>query len=81
MEALYENAIAKLQARVGSLEQRSNSSRKVGETPNNNHESSSEDSRHRSTTGLPTTASTLPQNKAIPKIGRIFPASKANQMR
>jgi hypothetical protein len=73
MEALYEGAISKLQERVGSLENRAGSSKKlvlpaVPVPPNNNNNSSNRLAPERA----------APSNgRAIAKIGRIVPASKA----
>ncbi|KAJ0404940.1 hypothetical protein P43SY_005939 [Pythium insidiosum] len=93
MEALYESAISKLQSRVGSLEQRSGSSRNLSNNNNNNssnggsaddRESCSSDATRAGKSGalpaLVTSAANAPR-KAIPKIGRVVPAARSNSLR
>ncbi|GMF54192.1 unnamed protein product [Phytophthora fragariaefolia] len=77
MEALYEGAISKLQARVGCLENKTLNRRP--KTPSNN----SNNSNNSTAPGKPQRS--LPDvrkpgmmnNRAVPKIGRLVPGSKA----
>ncbi|KAE8981205.1 hypothetical protein PR003_g25235 [Phytophthora rubi] len=71
MEALYEGAISKLQARVGCLESKSLSRRP--KTPSNNSNNSTAPGQPQRS--LPDVRK--PGNRAVPKIGRLIPGSKA----
>ncbi|KAG7382549.1 hypothetical protein PHYPSEUDO_004748 [Phytophthora pseudosyringae] len=74
MEALYEGAISKLQARVGCLESKSLSRRP--KTPSNNNNNSSAPGQPQRS--LPEVRKPGMLNRAVPKIGRLVPGSKAS---
>ncbi|KAL4168497.1 hypothetical protein KRP22_011896 [Phytophthora ramorum] len=72
MEVLYEGAISKLQARVGCLESKSLNRRP--KTPNNNSNNNPTQPQR----SLPEVRKPgMPTNRAVPKIGRLIPGSKA----
>ncbi|KAL3665670.1 hypothetical protein V7S43_009103 [Phytophthora oleae] len=71
MEALYEGAIAKLQARVGCLE--NNSLKRRPKTPSNNSNNNAAPGPQRS---LPEVRKPSMGNRAVPKIGRLVPGAK-----
>lgn len=81
MEALYESAISKLQERVGSLEHRTVSGRKFVAPGNNSGQGNNNAAEHGTLPKLPvgpTSGKVAPVGRAVPKIGRLVPASKAS---
>ncbi|KAG2919773.1 hypothetical protein PC117_g16683 [Phytophthora cactorum] len=69
MEALYEGAISKLQARVGCLE--SKSSNRRPKTPSNNNSTPGQPQR-----SLPEVRKPGMANRAVPRVGRLVPGAK-----
>ncbi|OWZ01867.1 Kinesin [Phytophthora megakarya] len=72
MEALYEGAISKLQARVGCLESKSVNRRP--KTPSNNSNNNSAPGQPQRS--LPDVRKTGLGNRAVPRVGRLVPGSK-----
>ncbi|KAF4043101.1 Kinesin motor domain [Phytophthora infestans] len=71
MEALYEGAISKLQARVGCLESKSLNRRP--KTPSNNSNNNSAPQR-----SLPEVRKLGMANRAVPKVGRLVPGARSS---